>query len=668
MSTGRLPSRRPPDTPKGPDVVNLATSIGEAIANRLAAQISSSLETLRLDVSSLATKGGACGSHDRRSSSQANGMSAADSMSKVDLDKGQPDAPDERDTVSAIRDGPAVVSGSVNRHVCHGCECDGCPELRRRLPKLEIPRFTGDPLEWPMFSSAFHQSVHSVLSSDADRLCILRELLAPEIRRSLAKYLYDPRQYNVAMEVLQRRYGDPQRLVQACLRSITALRTWNEFDYDGLSAFSDELASIVSVLSLGGHEVEICSSSNVSTVVKKMPRQLRDQWGSFVVRNIKPRFPNLRDLSDWITERREAADVVAHESDNTPWRPIRSSHDKRRKPRVMVTAGPVDHTVPQCTLCSGGHWLPSCPTFMAMRPEQRAGTVKRDGCCYRCLMTGHTARQCSTRTRCTETGCQTAHHPMLHGAPRLYEKRQSTTIARCGQSQPFTGKVCQERAPECLLPVVPLTLITPDGRRYRTRALLDSGSEITMVHMDVANALGLHGPKEACCLTTFYDQRPVSVQRVSFKIESSDGQFSQNIEDAYAVSRLQLPIQALDLNPIVRRLPFLQSVVVDTSGPPDVKLLIGMDYPAAHAAFESRSDQQNRNGPHAILTLFGWSIVGPLSNKWKRTQQRHCYRLALNTSPHSPTTEQLLDKFSNSELTCTPLNDDKAVSPDEKRA
>uniref|UniRef100_A0A5S6QR49 Uncharacterized protein n=1 Tax=Trichuris muris TaxID=70415 RepID=A0A5S6QR49_TRIMR len=57
-STGRLPSHRPPDAPKGPDVVELVTSIGEAIASQLAAQISSSLEMLRLDVSSSATKDG----------------------------------------------------------------------------------------------------------------------------------------------------------------------------------------------------------------------------------------------------------------------------------------------------------------------------------------------------------------------------------------------------------------------------------------------------------------------------------------------------------------------------------------------------------------------------------------------------------------------------------
>uniref|UniRef100_A0A5S6QW74 Uncharacterized protein n=1 Tax=Trichuris muris TaxID=70415 RepID=A0A5S6QW74_TRIMR len=85
--TGQRPLAGPPDAPKGPDVVELVTSIGETIASRLAAQISSSLETLRLDVSSSATKDGAFGSHDRCSPPQANGMPTVVSMGKVDLDR-----------------------------------------------------------------------------------------------------------------------------------------------------------------------------------------------------------------------------------------------------------------------------------------------------------------------------------------------------------------------------------------------------------------------------------------------------------------------------------------------------------------------------------------------------------------------------------------------------
>ncbi|KFD58112.1 hypothetical protein M513_00875 [Trichuris suis] len=397
------------------------------------------------------------------------------------------------------------------------------------VPKLQLPNQIKDE--------------HSVLNSDADRLCILRELLAPQVRKAMAKYLYDPRQYTEALEVLQRRYGDPQRLVRACLKSVAALRPWHDFDYDGLRAFSDELQSIVSVLSLGGHEVEICSSTNVNTVVKKMPRQLRDEWGQFVTRSIRPRFPSLRDLSDWISERREAADMITDESDDPPCGVQRSLYDKKRRPRMVAAATLPDASALACPLCGGAHLLPSCPMFIRMRMERRAEVVRIKGCCYRCLQPGHTAKRCNSRSRCSETGCRAAHHPMLHGAPRLFHKEPSETTRR-EQNEPFTGAVCDEKTIHCLLPIVPLVLVAPDGRCYRTRALLDSGSEVSMIHMDVANALGLKGARESCRFTTFHNQqRTLSVRRVSFRIKSTDGLYTEDIEDAYAVPKLQLPNQ-----------------------------------------------------------------------------------------------------------------------------
>ncbi|CDW58136.1 hypothetical protein TTRE_0000643901 [Trichuris trichiura] len=52
----RLSSRSAPDPSPRPDVVELPTDIAEAIGNRLVAQISSSIETQRLEMSSLATR------------------------------------------------------------------------------------------------------------------------------------------------------------------------------------------------------------------------------------------------------------------------------------------------------------------------------------------------------------------------------------------------------------------------------------------------------------------------------------------------------------------------------------------------------------------------------------------------------------------------------------
>ncbi|CDW60861.1 Zinc knuckle protein [Trichuris trichiura] len=140
-----------------------------------------------------------------------------------------------------------------------------------------------------------------------------------------------------------------------------------------------------------------------------------------------------------------------------------------------------------------------------------------------------------------------------------------------------------------------------------------------MIHLDVAKAVGLHGSKESCRFTNFYDQQPsVSVRRVSFKIMSTDGLLSLNIEDAYAVPKLQLPTQTADMNTIARYFPFLRSVSVETDRHSDVCLLIRMDYQAAHAVFELKFDRKDHSGPRAILTPFGWYINCLLPYKLER--------------------------------------------------
>ncbi|KFD49569.1 hypothetical protein M513_09594 [Trichuris suis] len=108
--------------------------------------------------------------------------------------------------------------------------------------------------------------------------------------------------------------------------------------------------------------------------------QLRDEWGQFVTRSIRPRFPSLRDLSDWISERREAADVITDESDDPPCGVQRTLHDKKRRPRMVAAATLPDASALACPLCGGAHLLPSCPMFIRMRMERRAEVVRIKEC------------------------------------------------------------------------------------------------------------------------------------------------------------------------------------------------------------------------------------------------------------------------------------------------
>ncbi|KFD58111.1 hypothetical protein M513_00874 [Trichuris suis] len=87
-----------------------------------------------------------------------------------------------------------------------------------------------------------------------------------------------------------------------------------------------------------------------------------------------------------------------------------------------------------------------------------------------------------------------------------------------------------------------------------------------------------------------------------------------------------------------------------------------MDYPAAHAVLDSKSDRRSPRSPRTILTPFGWTVVGPLPYGRGLPKQPHCYRLATNDAWDDRPTDQLLDRFFSCELMCSPANHDKSIS------
>uniref|UniRef100_A0A5S6PYV1 Helix-turn-helix domain-containing protein n=1 Tax=Trichuris muris TaxID=70415 RepID=A0A5S6PYV1_TRIMR len=72
----------------------------------------------------------------------------------------------------------------------------GQPALLQQLPPaIAIESFDGDPRKWDQFIGSFKALVHDVVSSDAQRIAILRQLLTPRLRASIAPSLYGPALY-----------------------------------------------------------------------------------------------------------------------------------------------------------------------------------------------------------------------------------------------------------------------------------------------------------------------------------------------------------------------------------------------------------------------------------------------------------------------------------------
>ena len=85
-----------------------------------------------------------------------------------------------------------------------------------KLPKLSLPIFTGNILEWQTFWDSFESSVHHNDSlSDIQRFSYLRSLLQGDAARVIEGFPLTHTNYIQAVELLKERFGQEHQIVNA---------------------------------------------------------------------------------------------------------------------------------------------------------------------------------------------------------------------------------------------------------------------------------------------------------------------------------------------------------------------------------------------------------------------------------------------------------------------
>ena len=516
----------------------------------------------------------------------------------------------------------------------------------RRPPKSPMPKFDGEPLNWPMFIQSFKVHIHDTCSSDAERLDHLRSCLSPEIQQHLGQALVNPGLYRYSLMELHRKFGNPRVVSTACSSALLKLTAFRDNDYKAMKTFAASLHSVVATLRLGGYGVELHSSTTLAQLVSKLPPILRSKWAD-VSYHIRDRLPNVMDLDSWLDDVFMAeyfvrVGVSPPEEKPKEQTKVKDGEKKRKQgfaPKVFAN----QRRGGSCPLCNAGHQLSSCNKFKEQDPTKRSEIVKELNCCYRCFDSRHLSSACEKTDACGVEGCKRLHHPLLHGAPRMYP-RQPTTMppaqrgtamelppqSGAAATPPFNGTVsCNMDQQVTLLPIVPVVLHA-NGQSIQALALLDTGSEITMLKKEIADKLGLKGPKESSQISTFHARDPtVETRRVSFKISSLDQSNEFDIEDCYAVPTLNLTKRATNYGKLVRDFPHLAGLPLAASGAAEVAVLIGADHPIMHEVLETRIDLLKKRAPRAIRTPFGWCVIGPIITPADGIQ-RQCHTLSIH--------------------------------------
>ena len=151
------------------------------------------------------------------------------------------------------------------------------PEVK--LPKLVLPKFSGDVLQWQSFWDQFTAAVHLSDLPDINKFTYLRSLLEGEAQEAIQGLALTEQHYRVACQILQERFGRKERIIFKHVQELLNLSSVTKNNsMSGLQKLQDMLLSHVRSLESLGIAGDNYGVLLTPIVLSSLPADIRMQW------------------------------------------------------------------------------------------------------------------------------------------------------------------------------------------------------------------------------------------------------------------------------------------------------------------------------------------------------------------------------------------------------
>ncbi|XP_066581625.1 uncharacterized protein [Prorops nasuta] len=350
--------------------------------------------------------------------------------------------------------GPTAPSGEIN-HI--------------RLPVIDLPKFSGDYLEWNNFYETFSSIVHDkVYVSGRDKFHYLKSCLQGEAATVIKSLAITSENYEIAWDTLVARYTDKRMITDTFLDQISQAPTLRGDNFKILKEVRDSVT-----MYLG-------SSKDYPTFL---------QFSEFLTRHIN----SLQSLGN------------------------KHKTSKKESGRSLKShAASVNSS--GCAHCGSNHLLYQCKDYLALTPQARSKFAFSQNLCINCLRPGHSCSNCSSSSRCRK--CSKMHHTLFHfdKSGTGGSKSRGTTPAANSASEPepssshSTTHLSVTDTRSVLLDTFSARIDAPDGS-------LTSAQNVRAEAQITLHSLSRHGVSldvTAIILPTITQYLPPTYSRSSF--------------------------------------------------------------------------------------------------------------------------------------------------------
>ena len=360
-----------------------------------------------------------------------------------------------------------------------------------KLPKLSVPTFDGNILNWRSFWEQFTISVHDRTNlSPSEKLTYLKHA----VRDGSAKHVVEGLsgsgdQYREAVDCLCKRYDRPRLLHQAHVRAVVDAPSLKDGTGKELRRLHDTVNQHLRALK--AMEYDPPGHFITSLLELKLDPGTMFEWQKHSQESST--VPHFNTLLEFINLRAQASESTAPEpSKKRQFEVAASKRSFVPRPVTSLTAAIDD----SCIVCKAGkHPLYSCHKFKSLPHDRMMLILKSNGLCLNCLKPGHFVKECTSTHRCRR--CQKLHHTLLHveAQPERRESADTPPVAPLPVSSANHAYShvahAGSKSRQFLLMTCRVLIMSPEGLTTQARALLDSASSTSFVSERLAQHLHL---------------------------------------------------------------------------------------------------------------------------------------------------------------------------------
>ncbi|KAF9805603.1 hypothetical protein SFRURICE_020988 [Spodoptera frugiperda] len=513
-------------------------------------------------------------------------------------------------------------------------------------PKIDIPIFNGNYQQWISFKDLFNESIHNNNSiSPAQKMQFLKMKLRGEAEKLIQHLRVSSDNYQTCWDILNQRYNNKKLIFNSHMNVLMSLPVMHQQTASSIKKLHDTTNECLNALKNLGIDISTWDPIVIYLVSQKMDAET---YTDYIDSLPEPRdLPHLQEFLAYLEGKFIALETVRRKTEtNKNTQPFHNpqkhsnqsfnTSTQRKNPRDsgFNNANRHDEYKPfinhsaikpyqKCLICDENHALFICNKFRELNNQEKRKLIAQNNICKNCLI-NHNGKECTSQKTCRH--CHEKHNSLLHNAYVITNPVTNQTHTNQHKQPKCVSHVSKDNEPmtDILLATAQVNVLGADGTYKTMRALIDQGSQTSIISENAAQQLGIHrrrckgsifgiGAKESNCKGV-----------MTITIASKHNEFTTNIDATKPI--FHQPSWQFLKNIQLADPEFNQSRPVD--------LLLGAEVYSEIILHGIIKEDQSQ--PIAQQTQLGWILCGNVKSYYCNVILNNCDDIKKTTNEVDP--------------------------------